>query len=188
MAMQVAWLVPGAEGLPPRRIDLHMLAPSATGRVDLEIDLLAGPTGIRLVTVTFVQGHPVAQAAVYFSDLIPASARPAGSIPPVLPPECYSEMEFLGEAPPVTSRFSYRPTAEADGSSKRPGWDLVWLRAKDCELDGAARAVSFVDSWYPPVHLAELASMIKGEVPAPQEPIKTSLLGASLLFPSSPSA
>jgi hypothetical protein len=88
--------------------------------------------------------------------------------------------------PPVTRHFNYRPAADADGTTAKPGWDLVWLEPRGDAARGAGDVMRMIDCWYPAHFMLAVRDHLRqgGTAETLQQPPPTRLTSAHLMFPS----
>jgi hypothetical protein len=175
--------------LSPRRLDLHVQRVPAADNFERSVRLIFPDSSIAVAMVTFDQGGPFALGSVYFSAPTSATAIAPEDLPPVLPPEAYSEMAIHGiSLPPVTEQFHYRPTTAPDGTSPRPGWDVVWVQPRARAAVDRVRVVTLIGCWYLPNYMRAVRRHISGVDPALVTPPATNLLGLHIMFSSADSA
>ena len=122
--------IPAVDSLTPRSVDLRIVRLAAAADFDMTAAFAQAAGGVVTVVLTLAQGEPFATASVQLGRRLAEESIPQSHRLGVLPPTAYPAMEMRRSgAPPVTGRFTYRPTTNRDGTSPQPGSDLVLPRA-----------------------------------------------------------
>jgi hypothetical protein len=176
-------------------ISLAMEATTGTGQapctqkrsLDLSIVGSARADHYQASLVTLQSGSRSDTAIVFQQNNVPfaiASLRGSpseraalisSSLPAVLPPKAYDEMDWKQPSPPVTSQFSYRPIVSPDGTSPLSDWDQVWIRPTSIDAI-RYRPTAVIDSWYPANFMRSVREFLRGATSVLLESSATKLL------------
>jgi hypothetical protein len=179
--------LPGLDGVTPRSLDLRIVRLAAADDFDVTPEFAQAVGGVATVTVTLAQHEPFATASVQVGRRLADESIPPSHRLGALPPEVYAEMDMRPPgAPPVTSQFTYRPATNPDGTSPRPGWDLVWVSPRHGPYSGHQQTAKILDCWYPASHMHAIRQHLGRQHPPGElsQPAATNLLGAHLDFTS----
>jgi len=179
--------LPGMHSMTPRSVDLRIVRLAAADDFDVVAAFAQTAAGVATVAVTLAQREPFATASVQLGRRLAEESIAPSHRPRTFPPDAYAEMEMRRlDLPPVTGQFTYRPATNSDGTSPKPGWDLVWVSPRAGQYSGREHTAKILDCWYPASYMRAVREHL-GRAQPPSElsqPAATNLLGAHVEFTS----
>ena len=178
--------LPGQGSVTPRSVDLRIVRLAAADDFDVTAAFAEAAGGVATVVVTLAQREPFATASVQLGGRLAQESTAPSRRLGASRPEAYAEMKIRPGLPPVTGQFTYRPATNPDGTSPRPGWDLVWVSPRAGVYSGHEHTAKILDCWYPASYLRAVDQHL-GRARPPSElsqPAATNLLGAHVEFTS----
>jgi hypothetical protein len=166
-----------------RAISLHVVGPAKAAACTASVSSVPCASGGEHISVIVGQQEPVAALSIVLSAPRGAGYADDSTFPDIGPPESYRTMTIdRATSPPVLGQFEYRPTTSKQGTSARPGWDLVWLGTQRQRTSGKTLIASMVDCWYPASYMRSVRGYLSGADLTLVDPPPTTLTGAHIAF------